>query len=115
MRTDIAIEKLCSVVPFIADIAEDLKNNQEMKDFVLQYNADKKNKVFMIRVLPLLLKHYSKEVYEVLAILGDKTADEIKEQPFGTTFNQLKGLVEDEDFRSFFSSFFESKKKEQAE
>ena len=110
MRTDIAIEKLCNIVPFVADIAENLKSNQEMKDFILQYNADKTNKVFMIRILPLLFKHYNSQIFEVLALLNDKTVEDVKAQPFGETYNQIKDIIGDEDFKGFFSLFIENKK-----
>ena len=110
MRTDFAIEKLCNIVPFIADIAEDLKNNQEMKDFIFQYNADKTNKVFMIRILPLIFKHYNNQIFEILAVINDKTVEDVKAQPFNETYNQLKDIIGDEDFKSFFSSFFVSDK-----
>lgn len=106
MRTDIAIEKLCDVAPYLGDIAEGIKKDEEFKTFILKYQGEQKNNLaFVFRVLPMILKKFKNEVFSVLAIIGEKSVDEIKEQPFGVTVSQVKELIEDEDFRSFFPSF----------
>ena len=67
----------------------------------------------MIRILPLLFKNNNNEVIEILAVLNDKTVEDVKAQPFGETYNQIKDIISGEDFKGFFSLFIESKKQKE--
>lgn len=104
MRTDVAIEKLCNVAPVVADLAEKLSKDTEFKSLVLSTKENVNNAVFLLKVLPLLLKNYAAEAYEILSIWNEKSVDEIKAQPFSETVRQIKALFADEDIRSFFTS-----------
>ena len=110
MRTEDAIDKLCDIAPIIADIGEKAKNDQEFKDFMAGYNKAKDNRMFVLRVLPILVKHYKEDAYAILSIWTEKPIDEIKEQSLGVTIKEMKAIFEDEDIRAFFSSFSEPKK-----
>ena len=104
MRTDVAIEKLCNVAPVVADLAEKLSKDTEFKSLVLSTKENVNNTVFLLKVLPLLLKNYAVEAYEILSIWNEKSVEEIKAQPFAETVRQIKALFADEDIRSFFTS-----------
>lgn len=110
MRTDDAIDKLCDIAPIIADIGEKAKNDQEFKDFLASYNKSRDNRMFVLRVLPVLVKNYKEDMYSILSIWTEKPIDEIKEQSLGVTIKEMKAIFEDEDIRAFFSSFSEPKK-----
>lgn len=110
MRTDDAIDRLCDIAPIIADIGEKAKNDQEFKDFLASYNKSRDNRMFVLRVLPVLVKNYREDIYSILSIWTDKPVEEIKEQSIGATVKELKEIFEDEDIRAFFSSFSEPKK-----
>lgn len=110
MRTDDAIEKLCDIAPIIADIGEKAKNDKEFKDFLASYNKSRDNRMFVLRVLPVLVKNYKEDMYSILSIWTEKPIEEIKEQSIGATVKELKAIFEDEDIRAFFSSFSEPKK-----
>lgn len=112
MRTDIAVEKLCDITPIIADVASDLKNNEEIKNFILAYKADTSNKIFAVKIFPLLMKNYKKEIFEVLAVLNGVSVETVMQQDFTKTLGAIKDLIADEDIRSFFSWFFVKKKEE---
>lgn len=104
MRTDVAIEKLCNVAPVVADLAEKLSKDTEFKSLVLSTKENVNNTVFLLKMLPLLLKNYAAEAYEILSIWNDKSVEEVKAQPFAETVRQIKALFADEDLRSFFTS-----------
>lgn len=107
MKTDIAFDKLCDVAPIIGDIVDKAAETPEL--FVtlkkLQ-NAEKRSDYF--RYLPPVLKICKKEVFELLAVLNDKTAEEIAEQDLKETFAQAYKLLTDKEFSSFFSSSLEN-------
>ena len=104
MRTDIAVEKVCSLAPIIAELSEKLSKDKEFKDFMKSYNDEQTNRVFVFKVLPLLIKNYHEEAFEMLAIWYEKSVDEVKAQPFSVTVEEVKKIFGDKDFRGFFSS-----------
>lgn len=110
MRTDDAIDKLCDIAPIIADISEKAQKDQEFKDFLANYNKSRDNRMFVLRVLPVLVKNYKEDMYGILSIWTEKPIEEIKKQSIGVTIKELKAIFEDEDIRAFFSSFSEPKK-----
>ena len=67
--------------------------------------GDRTNRNFLFNVVPHLLKNYREEAFNILAVWNDTTVEAIKEQSFGKTIAEIKAIFEDEDFRSFFSSF----------
>lgn len=103
MRTDVAVEKLCNVAPVLADLTEKLSNDADFKAF-MNGKGEKTNRNFIFNVVPHLLKNYRDEAFEILAVWNDKTVDDVKAQPLGTTIAEIKAIFSDEDFRSFFSS-----------
>jgi len=105
MKTSIAIDKLINIAPIIADMRPKLQKDENFKKFMETYKSgDGKadNLDFVLRILPVFLKDYKKEVYELLAIVCDKTVKEVEEQSFGQTVKTVKELIEDDDFKSFF-------------
>ena len=65
MRTEDAIDKLCDIAPIIADIGEKAKNDKEFKDFLASYNKSRDNRMFVLRVLPVLVKNYKEDMYTI--------------------------------------------------
>lgn len=101
MKTDIAIDKLCNVAPVISSLSESLSHDDEFKSAM---QGEKSNRTILFKILPLILKKYRAEVYEILSVWTEKNVEEIKEQPLSLTVNEIKAIWADEDFRSFFSS-----------
>lgn len=105
MRTDVAIDKLCNIAPIIANMAEELAHDEEFKKITIDYAAKKMTQgVFMLRVIPIILKSHRENAFEILSVWKGKSVDEIKAQSIGVTINEVKEIFNDEDFRSFFSS-----------
>jgi hypothetical protein len=105
MKTSIAIDKLINIAPIIADIRPKLQKDKKFKEFIENYKngEDKTDNVdFVLKLLPVFLKDYKKEVYELLAIICDKSVEEVEEQSFGQTVKTIKELLADDDFKSFF-------------
>ena len=106
MKTEVAVEKLCNIIPIIETLVDRFKADEKVKAFVMEYRAQKgiSNSKFVFKFLPILLKDYREEVFEFLSIWNDKSIDEIKEQPFGKTISDVKAIFDDEDLRGFFTS-----------
>ncbi len=110
MKTDVAIEKLCNVAPIIAEFTDKIAKDKDFKDMMNKYTKNANNKTFILKILPIVFKNYREDIYNMLAAWNDKSVDEIKEQPFKTTFEEIKAIWEDDDFKSFFSSSSEKDK-----
>lgn len=109
MKTGIAIDKLINIAPIIADLRPKLKDDETFKNFISKYAENRENGKdgidnfdFVLRVLPVFIKNYKAELYEILAILCDKSVNEVEEQSFGETIKLIKELLADDDFKSFF-------------
>lgn len=101
MKTDIAIDKLCNIAPVISSLSESLAHDEDYKTFM---QGEKSNRTILFKILPLILKKYRTEVYEILSVWTEKPIEAIKEQPLSVTVNEIKAIWADEDFRGFFSS-----------
>lgn len=103
MRTDVAIEKLCNIAPVLADLSDKLANDADFKSF-MNGRKGMANREFVFKFLPYLLKNYREEAFNILAGWNDTTIETIKAQPLGKTVAEVKEILFDKDFRSFFSS-----------
>lgn len=107
MKTDIALDKLCEIVPIIGQLRPKLKADTELKETFLKIREESEttdNVSFVLNLVPFLLGKYRNEMYDILSILTDKTVEEIKEQSVFVTIGELKEIFADEDIKRFFSS-----------
>lgn len=116
------MDVLCDLVVPIATIAED---RQILEAFFERVTVDegmsyKERKVLGIMqvaqnfkiIIPGLLRNHRNDVYEILSIINEKEIEEIKNQSPIETVKQVKELLEDEEFTSFFSSQLNSNQKQ---
>lgn len=107
MRTDIAFDKLCDIAPIISDIVDKAVEDPELIGN-LKKVKDAKKKSDYLRYFAPVLKVCKHEVFEILAIVGDKTVEEIEAQDLKETLSQAYKLLTDKEFTSFFSSSVEN-------
>ena len=112
MRTDIAFDKLVKIIPIIAELRPKLKGDEKLKAFFDSYRKKQgddgeenvpDNLDFVMSMIPFLFGDYKEYVFEILAIVGDKTAEEVKAQPFTETLAQIKEIIANKDLVNFFS------------
>jgi vacuolar-type H+-ATPase subunit C/Vma6 len=109
----ISTEKAFDLLPHAVNMIEKL----DMKGYILKnkelLNAKDKNAAKNIMdekgfdFVMHILKNTGKvkpDVFEILAIVQEKTVEEIKATPFGETYKQLKELLQDTELLSFFKS-----------
>jgi hypothetical protein len=107
----IATEKAFDMLPYASDLISKL----DIKSYILankdllaakdKGDAEKAMNDKGFDFLMYILKNSAKvkeEVFNLLAIVQDKTVDEIKRQPFATTISQFKDLLQDNELLSFF-------------
>lgn len=104
MRTDIAIDKLCDIAPYVADIVDKMGEDEELKTSLIKLQKASKKSDYL-RYFPKVIKKCDSEVYNILAIMYSKSVEEVKAQNFMTeTIPQILELYKNEAFRTFFTS-----------
>ena len=110
LSTDRATDVLCELTPYIANIVsdeellEELKKAVDRKDIVnkaqwLAVGAEK-----ITKILPILLKKRKEDVFGILAVMNEKTVEEIAKQNILVTLKQAKTAFKDKELIDFFKS-----------
>ena len=117
LTTDKALDVLCEITPYIANIATDeelmavigkaVKSDGMTRAGVLLLGAEK-----LTKLIPVLLKTHRDDVYGVVAAVNGKTVDEIREQNIIKTTAQIVEVIKDKDLLDFFKSCAEPTKDE---
>lgn len=117
LTTDKALDVLCEITPYIANIATDdelmavigkaVKREGMTRAGVLLLGAEK-----LTKMVPVLLKTHRDDVYGVVAAVNGKTVDEIREQNFMKTTAQIVEVIKDKELLDFFKSCAEPMKDE---
>ena len=110
LTTDRAADVLCELTPYVANIVSDedllteLKKAVDAKDIQnkAQYLAIGAEKI--TKILPILLKKRKNDVFGVLAVMNEKTVDEIAKQNIIVTLKQAKTAFKDKELIDFFKS-----------
>lgn len=121
LNTDKALDALCELTPFVANIAEDEqiisaldaimpKENEEQAKEGEQAKENGFAATFRImsgfsRMIPVLLKTHRSDVYGILSITNEKPVSEIASQPINDTIRQVREAFQDSELISFFKSF----------
>jgi hypothetical protein len=102
-------EKAFDMLPYAIEIFEKLNIQSFGKKLREKYNGQKNvdQMAVGIEVFLFIAKNSSKvkaEVFNLVAILEGKSAEEVKKQSFATTLSSLKLIFSDEELLSFFKS-----------
>lgn len=110
LSTDRALDVLCELTPYVSNVASDdavvsaVGKVVKPKDETNVYGAGLMLMERMGEIVPLLLKTHRPDVYGVLSVLNEKTAEEIAAQPVGDTIQQIKDVLRDSELLDFFKS-----------
>lgn len=118
LSTDRATDVLCELTPYIANIVsdeellEELKKAVDRKDIVnkaqwLAVGAEK-----ITKILPILLKKRKEDVFGILAVMNEKTVEEIAKQNILVTLKQARTAFKDKELIDFFKSCMDTEEGE---
>lgn len=118
LSTDRATDVLCELTPYIANIVsdeellEELKKAVDRKDIVnkaqwLAVGAEK-----ITKILPILLKKRKEDVFGILAVMNEKTVEEIAKQNILITLKQARTAFKDKELIDFFKSCMDAEEGE---
>ena len=104
----ISTEKVFDLLPYAVDLYEKLDLDQFKKNL---NSEDKSKEEIGIEVFLFVLRQSQKfkgELFQMVAILNDKTVDEIKAQPFTDTIKAFKAIFSEPDIADFFKQAVQS-------
>ena len=107
----ISSEKVFDMLPFVSDIYEKTNINKyitdQKKKITTGNQSEAKIMGYGLDMFSYIMKQspkVKKEFFNIVAILEDKTIEEVKKQGLGQTIGVIKSLFEDEETMSFFKS-----------
>lgn len=110
LSTDRALDVLCELTPYIANITNDeelVRTLGRKMDNSAETNLYGQFALLAGRIgeiTPLLLKSHRTDVYGILSILNEKPAAEIAAQPVTETMRQVLEVFQDTELIRFFRS-----------
>ena len=118
LSTERATDVLCELTPYIANIVsdeellEELKKAVDRKDIVnkaqwLAVGAEK-----ITKILPILLKKRKEDVFGILAVMNEKSIEQIAKQNILVTLKQAKTAFKDKELIDFFKSCMDTEEGE---
>lgn len=110
LSTERAADVLCELTPYIANITGDKSLLDELAN---KFDSKGKSVAELYTfaahkyatLAPILLKAHRSDVFGVLAVLNECSADEIAKQKVMETMKQVRNLLQDKDLLDFFKSF----------
>jgi len=104
---------LCEIVPYASSIAEDEELIKTLKNKI-EYDEDKKEEIKqkgfelgmanLFKLIPIIFKDHKKDVQMILAIVDNKTLEEIQQENIFKNISRIKEIFEDEELIVFFQS-----------
>lgn len=113
LSTDKTLDLICDLTPYVSEIMEDKEvikllsekvklgkeaNEEKVKNTVITATIKKVSKF-----IPLFLDKHREATYNILALLNEKSVEEVRNQKAITTINEIKEMLKDNDLMDFFS------------
>lgn len=106
--TDKALDILCEITPYVANIATDEELLAELKSTVkVEPTATKAEMIALgvkklVVIVPIIAKKRRSDLYGIVAAYCGVSVEYVAQQSFLTTLSQLKKVFNDEEFLAFF-------------
>lgn len=118
LSTERATDVLCELTPYIANIVEDSELMESLRDAIDTDKVKTKAELIAIgaskatKLVPIILKNRRSDVYGILAVLNEKSVEEIAKQNLLVTMRQIKDVSRDKELVDFFKSWADTEESE---
>ena len=108
--TDRAVDVLCEVSVYITHVVTDSELMDELKKKLELTGEESRIETMTIamekisKLAPLVLKKHKSDIFGILAVIYDTTADSVAKQNIVKTMEQIRDVVRDKDLVDFFKS-----------
>ena len=118
LSTERATDVLCELTPYIANIVEDADLMESLRSAIDTEQVKTKADLIAIgagkvtRLVPIILKNRRSDLYGILAVLNEKSVEEIAKQNLLVTMRQIKDMTKDKELVDFFKSWADMEESE---
>ena len=118
LSTERATDVLCELTPYIANIVEDSELLESLRNAIDTNKVKTKAELIAIglgkatRLVPIILKKRRSDAYGILAVLNEKSVEQIAMQNFLITMKQIKDMARDKELVDFFKSWADTEESE---
>lgn len=118
LSTERATDVLCELTPYIANIVEDSELMESLRDAIDTDKVKTKAELIAIgagkaiRLIPIILEKRRSDVFGILAVLNEKSVEEIAKQNLLVTMRQIKNVSKDKELVDFFKSWADTEESE---
>lgn len=110
LTTDRAADVICEITPYVSNIASDDELLEELRAAIDPKKAASKAELLVMgaekltRLVPIVMKKHKGDVFGLLAVMNESTAEEIGKQNILKTMLQIREVIKDKDLMDFFRS-----------
>lgn len=110
LSTDKALDVLCEITPYVANIASDedvVAAVGQIVDVRGDINLFGKGLLLVERmgeIIPAILSTHRGDVYGILSVVNEKSVEDIASQPVMETIRQTRELFQERELLAFFRS-----------
>lgn len=108
ISTDKALDIICEITPYVANIATDEELLAELRKTVKVEPTATKAEMMAIgaekinNILPIIIKRRKADIFGIVGAINGVSAEYISKQSIVTTLGQLKEIFSDKEFLAFF-------------
>lgn len=108
--TEKAMDVLCELTPFVTNIVTDELLVAELKSAVDFSKANTMAEKIALttgkitKIIPILLRNKKEDLFGIVAVLNEKTVDQIAKQNIIVTMKQIRDIAKDKELLDFFKS-----------
>lgn len=108
--TEKAMDVLCELTPFVTNIVTDELLVAELKSAVDFSKANTMAEKIALttgkitKIIPILLRNKKEDLFGIVAVLNEKTVDQITKQNIIVTMKQIRDIAKDKELLDFFKS-----------
>ncbi len=115
LNTEQAVDVLCELTPYIANITGDKALLDELgKKFDSKGKSAAELYTYAAKkcaaLAPVLLKDHRTDMFGILSVLNGTTAEAVAKQNVLTTILQIRAIFKDKELLDFFKSFGQEEK-----
>ena len=110
LSTDKAMDILCELTPYVSNIVTDEELVEELRRRVDGASVASREEMIALaldkvnKLVPIVLKKRKADIFGMLGVLNEKTAEEISKQNIIVTMVQIREAVKDKELIDFFKS-----------
>lgn len=110
VSTDEALNILCELTPYIANISSDEELLKELKTAINTSECATRAEMLALgvqkftKIVPIILQKRKADIHGIIGVINGKTPEEIANQNFLITAKQIRDIVKDKELLDFFKS-----------